>query len=139
VHVLFGGNPVQDFTFPGQDNRYKASHNGYYSVVDENAYKTTIQSRFTSLASTITENDFVFVFVMSHGGTNPFTGKSYFYSYDNQKVYDYELDTWLGNISAHKKVVFLSFPKSGEFIPELEAKGIIVITADGATRFTGLF
>nr|NQU92792.1 hypothetical protein [Bacteroidota bacterium] len=53
----------------------------------------------------------------------------FFYCYDNQKVYDSDLATWLGNIDAHKKVVFLSFPKSGGFTSELEDDGTIVITA----------
>jgi len=133
VQVLFGEG--DDFTFPNQDIRYKAiNHSGYQVVSDANSYKQTISSTFSSLASTITEDDFLFVFVMGHGGTNPFGGGSYFYSYDNQKVYDSELATWLGNISAHKKVVVLSFPKSGGFVPELEDDGTIVITAGGASQ-----
>jgi len=139
VHVLFGQNG-QDFTFPGQDERYTAGYHINYEVVnDSNSYKQTISNTFSALASTITADDFLFVFVMSHGGTNPFTGKSYFYSYDNQKVYDSDMATWLGNIAAHKKVVFLSFPKSGGFVSELEDDGVIVITDGGATRVTGLF
>jgi hypothetical protein len=140
VHVLFGQNG-QDFTFDEQDIRYKGIRHGneYEVVTDANSNRHEIASTFTTLASTITEDDFLFVFVMSHGGTNPFTGKSYFYSYDNQKVYGSELAAWLGNIDAHKKVLVISFPKSCGFIPELEAEGVIVITADGVTRDTDLF
>lgn len=131
VHVLFGDG--DDFTFDLQDDRYKASyHFGYSVVTDANANKQTISSTFSSLASTITADDFLFVFVMSHGGTNPFSGGSYFYSYDNQKVYASQLKTMLDNIPAHKKVVVLSFPKSGGFATELEDEGTIVITAGGA-------
>ena len=133
VHVLYGDGV--DFTFFGQDNRYKAIyHSGYYSVTDDSSTYYAISTTFSNLASTITEDDFLFVWIMSHGGTNPFTGKSYFYSYDNQKVYDDELATWLGNIAAHKKVVFLSFPKSGGFVSELENQGTIVITVGGAAE-----
>jgi hypothetical protein len=64
---------------------------------------------------------------MGHGGEDA-TGH-YFYSYDNHKIYDYVLAGWLNGIAAHKKTVFLSFPKSGGFVPELEAGGNIVITA----------
>jgi len=135
VHVLFGDG--EDFTFTGQDNRYKAIyHPGYYSVTDANSNKQTISSTFSSLSSTITEDDFLFVWVMSHGGTNAFG--SYFYSYDNQKVYDTELATWLGNIAAHKKVIFLSFPKSGGFVPELETDGNVVITAGGDAKVVSI-
>ncbi len=133
VHVLF--NDGYDFTFYQQDIRYQAEyHYGYEVVTDFAATESNIQSSFTNLASTITEDDFLFVWIMGHGGTNPFSGGSYFYSYDNQKVYDSELATWLGNIPAHRKVVYLSFPKSGGFVPELEDEGTIVITAGGASQ-----
>jgi hypothetical protein len=133
VHVLFGQNG-QDFTFNGQNIRYKASyHENYEVVTDANSNLSTIEDLFVNvLAPVITEDDFLFVWVMSHGGTD--ANGSYFYSYDNQKVYDNRLATWLGSIAAHKKVVFLSFPKSGGFIPELEDEGVIVITAGGATE-----
>ena len=136
VHVLFGEG--DDFTFYGQDERYTAGyHYSYEAVTDDSSTYYAISTTFSNLASTITEDDFLFVWIMSHGGTNPFTGKSYFYSYDNQKVYDDELATWLGNIAAHKKVVFLSFPKSGGFVSELEDDGTIVITSSGATQSAG--
>jgi hypothetical protein len=134
VHVLFGDYPAQDFTFPEQDDRYQAEYNDETYVVDEDANESTIANRFTNLASTITADDFLFVWIMGHGGTNLFNGKSYFYSYDNQKIYDSDLAGWLDDIDAHKKTVFLSFPKSGGFVPELEAGGNIVITACGAAE-----
>jgi tetratricopeptide (TPR) repeat protein len=49
-------------------------------------------------------------------------------------VYASQLNTWLDGIAAHKKTVFLSFPKSGGFAPVLEEDGTIVITACGATE-----
>ena len=131
VNVLFGENG-EDFTFYEQAERYKASLHGLQSITDANSEKQTIDALFNSLASTITEDDYLFVWVMSHGGTND--GGSYFYSYDGIKIYDSELAGWLGNISAHKKTVFLSTPNSGGFIPELEAEGNIVITAGGAAE-----
>ena len=130
VHVLFdNGN---DFTFALQDNRYKAGYNNQQYVVDENAYDTTIKSCFNSLANTITEDDFLFVWIMGHGGSDA-TGH-YFYSYDNQKIYATDLASLLNGISAHKKVVYLAFPKSGGFAPVLENSGNIVVTSSGATE-----
>nr|NQU93058.1 right-handed parallel beta-helix repeat-containing protein [Bacteroidota bacterium] len=131
VNVLYGENG-NDFTFPLQDERYQAAYNNKPYVVDEDSKKQTINDRFTALANIITADDFLFVWIMSHGGTD--ANGSYFYSYDNQKVYDSELATWLGGIAAHKKTVFLSLPNSGGFIPELEGTGNIVITAGGATE-----
>ncbi len=128
VHVLFGDG--DDFTFFEQANRYKASYNGYQNVTDASSNKQTISSTFSSLANTITEDDFLYIWIMSHGGTDG--NSSYFYSYDNQKLYADDLAALLGNISAHKKVVVLSFPNSGGFLPVLEADDTIIITAGGA-------
>jgi hypothetical protein len=125
VHVLFDdGN---DFTFVEQNNRYKAVENAQTYVVDENSDKSTISTTFSSLSATITADDFLFVWIMSHGGSDA-TGH-YFYSYDNQKIYDYELAGWLNGIAAHKKTIFLSFPKSGGFASSLEEYGTIVISS----------
>jgi hypothetical protein len=134
VHVLFGQNG-QDFTFELQDIRYKGIKHGweYEVVTDANSNLSTIEDLFVNvLAPVITEDDFLFVWVMSHGGTD--ANGSFFYSYDNQKVYDNRLAAWLGSIAAHKKVVFLSVPNSGGFVPELEEGGNIVITAGGAAE-----
>jgi hypothetical protein len=133
VNVLFGNG--NDFTFPLQDIRYKGIKHGnqYQVVTDENANKSTIQSQFSTLTSTITEDDFLFVWIMGHGGSNPFQG-GYFYSYDGQKIYASQLNTLLDNIQAHKKVVYLAFPKSGAFASQLEDNGTIVITSSGATE-----
>lgn len=132
VNVLFGDYPAQDFTFDQQDGRYQAGENDQPYVVDEDAQKSTIANRFTAMSNTITEDDFLFVWIMGHGGSDA-TGH-YFYSYDNQKIYASELATWLGSISAHRKVIYLSFPKSGGFAPVLENAGNVVITACGATE-----
>jgi len=131
VHVLFGNG--SDFWFNDQNTRYQAGYNGQSQVVDENSNKQTIINKFGELATTVTADDFLFVWIMGHGGSNPFQG-GYFYSYDGQKVYASQLNTLLDNIQAHKKVVYLSFPKSGAFASQLEDNGIIVVTSSGATE-----
>jgi RNA binding exosome subunit len=132
VMVLFGENG-SDFTFAQQDVRYKASYYPEYSnITDDNSKIGTITSTFAGLANTITDDDFLYIWIMSHGGTDG--NGSYFYSYDNQKVYASELAALIGGIPAHKKVVVLSFPKSGGFLPVLEADDTIIITAGGATQ-----
>jgi RNA binding exosome subunit len=132
VHVLFGDG--DDFTFSLQDIRYKGIYHGieYEVVTDASSNKQTISSTFAGLANTITDDDFLYIWIMSHGGTDG--NGSYFYSYDNQKVYASELAALIGGIPAHKKVVVLSFPKSGGFLPVLEADDTIIITAGGATQ-----
>jgi hypothetical protein len=135
VHVLFGNG--RDFAYSGQSLRFMAVSHGYLNVTDANSNRRTIATSFSDLDNTITAGDTLIVWILSHGGTD--ANGSYFYSYDNQKIYDSELASLMGNIAAQKKVVVLSFPKSCGFIPELEAEGVIVITADGDTRVTDLF
>ncbi len=132
VHVLFDDG--DDYTFDNQDNRYKGIKHGiqYEVITDANTNKATIDDKFEELALTITVDDFLFVWIMSHGGSD--ANGYYFYSYDNQKIYASQLNTWLDGIAAHKKVVYLAFPKSGGFVQELEADGNIVIVACGPTE-----
>ena len=139
VHVLYGDSPAQDYTFSGQDDRYKAIyHQGYTEVTDEDASEASIQYVFEDeLASAITAEDFLFVWIMGHGGSDA-TGH-YFYSYDNEKIYASDLAGWLDGISAHRKVIYLSFPKSGGFAPVLENAGNVVITACGGASRTDVW
>lgn len=125
VHVLFANN--DDFTFPEQADRYTPSYNGYTKVTDDWATKSSISSNLSALATTITKNDYLFVWIMSHGGTD--AQGSYFYSYDAQKVYDTELAGWLNSINAYKKTVVLSFPSSGGFASELQGERTTVIAS----------
>jgi len=127
VHVLFANS--NDFTFDDQDIRYKAALHGLQKVTDDWGTYSSISSKFSELASTITKNDFLFVWVMSHGGTD--AQGSYFYSYDAQKIYDTQLATWLNGIDAYKKTVFISCPSSGGFAEELEGERTVVITSSG--------
>jgi hypothetical protein len=125
VHVLFADN--YDYTFPGQDDRYKAIQWDQEKVTDDFATESSISSTFTQLSNVINDNDFLFVWIMGHGGTDA-TG-SYFYSYDAQKIYDTQLETWLINIHSQKTTVYLSFPSSGGFIQELGNEKTFIITS----------
>ncbi len=127
VHVLFANNI--DYTFENQDIRYKAALHNLPKVTDDFGTYSSINGKFSELAATITENDFLFVWVMGHGGTD--ASGSYFYSYDAQKIYDTQLAIWLDGINAYKKTVFLSTPSSGGFTDELEGERTVVITSSG--------
>ena len=138
VFVLFANG--NDFTFYGQDNRYKAIHNGYPHVTDYSATEQEVSNVFTSLANTITENDFLFVWIMSHGGDNNPTsennGNAYLYLYDYPNtgdydglLYDDELNNYLDYIPAYKKVVFIQAPHSGRFAKKLAEDNTIIFTS----------
>ena len=138
VFVFFADG--DDFTFYDQDNRYKASHNGYNFVTDEIATEQKVNNVFGYLANTVTENDFLFVWIMSHGGDNNPTdennGNAYLYLYDYPNtgdydglLYDDELKGYLDNINANKKVVFIQAPHSGRFAKKLAEDNTIIFTA----------
>ncbi len=125
IYVLY--DEGVDLDFPGQDDRYNALETYGFNITDQSSTQSNVQSIFSTLAGTITKIDFLFVWVMSHGGTD--AQGSYFYSYDAQKIYDTQLATWLGNIDAYKKTVFLSTPGSGGFTEELEGERTVVISS----------
>ncbi|MEZ5081851.1 MAG: hypothetical protein R2750_00090 [Bacteroidales bacterium] len=104
IYILY--DEGVDLEFPGQDDRYKSEPNfpNIPFITDQSSSYSNIQGVFNTLDNIITPDDFLFVWVMSHGGTD--AQGSYFYSYDAQKIYDTQLATWLGGINAHKKTVF---------------------------------
>jgi hypothetical protein len=128
IFLLFANGDDYFETHPWVDNAYRPNSYGFDYITDYSSEQNNIQTLFTNTLSGITENDFLFVWVMSHGGTDA-TG-SYFYSYDAQKIYDSQLATWLNGINAHKKTVFLSFPSSGGFLKELEGERTTIILDD---------
>ncbi len=123
IFVLYDdGN---DLYFLEQDDRYNALETYNFNITDQASTMSNVQTLFkTTLPSLITENDYLFVWVMSHGGTDG--AGSYFYSSDAQKIYDTKLATWLSGVDAFKKTVMISAPSSGGFAPELENANTIV-------------
>jgi outer membrane protein assembly factor BamD (BamD/ComL family) len=122
-----------DFTFSLQDDRYRVVPNfpDLNFITDQSSTKANIQALFTSLAGTLTQDDFLYVNIMSHGKSTLETeaGASYFYSSDAQKIYDWELANWVGNITANRIVFNIQAPRSGGFISELAAANTLVITS----------
>ncbi len=125
IYILYDAGV--DLTFPEQDDRYNAFVTYGFNITDQSATQSNVEGIFNTLASTITENDFLFVWVMSRGGTD--VQGSYFYSYDAQKIYDTQFATWLNGIDAYKKTIFISCPSSNGFIEKLENERTIVLTS----------
>ena len=146
VHVLFANG--DDFIFPGQDIRYKAiNHQGYTKVTDDMSTEEKVNNVFTNLANTITENDFLYVWIMSHGGDNnpgENNGNAYLYLYGypdpnpdyDGLLYDDELKAYLDNINALKKVVFIQAPHSGRFADKLHSDNTIVFTSSDKSELS---
>lgn len=131
IFVLFANG--SDLSFQQQDNRYNALESYGFNITDQSATRAHIQTLFTStLASLVTQDDFLYVWVMSHGGNtnSDNTGDAYFYASDGQKVFDYELANWIGNVEANKRVIQISVPGANGFTNELARDDINVFLDD---------
>jgi len=136
IHVLFRNG--SDYTFEDLNIRYKASFHGLLKITDLSSSKPNITQTFSNLASVVDNDDFLFVWIMSHGGnTNAESdGDSYVYLYgydpgnpDFGKLYDYELRDMLNAIPAYKKVVFVQAPHSKGFLSKLQGTNTIIYTS----------
>ncbi|MBN1340106.1 MAG: caspase family protein, partial [Bacteroidales bacterium] len=141
IHVLFA-NGI-DYSSPVQHERYKSVTNHYNIpfIVDQPATKTNVTSLLATLASTVNEEDFLFVWIMSHGGnTNTLgSGDSYIYlsnylTGENEKLFDYELRDMLNLIPALKKIIFLQAPYSGGFVNKAQNSNTIVMSSSQANE-----
>jgi hypothetical protein len=123
INVLFGGG--EDYTFDEQDDRYKSWPNfpEIPYITDDTAKKSDVMSALDGY-TTLTENDYMFIWIMSNGGnTIPEDGGDsyvYLWGYDPGnpnagRLYDYELKAKLDLIPAQKKVVIVQAPNSGGF------------------------
>jgi len=141
VHVLF--NDGSDYTFPGQNIRYTASYHQMLKVTDQPAAKANITQVLSNLSATLDDDDFLFVWIMSHGGNTNVenNGDSYVYLHgynpanpDAGRLYDFELRDMLNQIPAFKKVVFIQAPHSGAFINKIQNQNTIIFTSCGVSE-----
>jgi hypothetical protein len=131
IHVFFKDG--FDYTFNGQDPHYKSSDHNVDHITDMIAKKSNVMDLLITMQTTVTENDYLFIWIMSHGG-NTTGGDSYIYLRDyvtgtNEILYDYELNQKLDLIHAMKKVVIVQAPNSGGFAEKLAANDVIVLTS----------
>ena len=137
INVLFGGG--EDYTFDEQDDRYKSWPNfpEIPYITDGAATKTNVMDALDDY-SALTENDYLFIWIMSNGGnTDPEDNMHsyvYLWGYDPQhpndgRLYDYELADALDDINAQKIVVIIQAPNAGGFIDQLEGDNRVIITS----------
>ena len=122
-------------------------------ITDFQATEGNVNMIFNGLAtgnsaqgiSQLSENNFLFVWIMSHGGdNNPSENNGnaflYLYGYPDPNpdydglLYDDELKAYLDNINALKKVVFIQAPHSGRFTDELQSDNTIVFTSSNKNK-----
>jgi hypothetical protein len=136
INVLFGDDGT-DYTFDGQDIRYKASYHDLDFITDDTAKKSDVMSALDGYTN-LTENDYMFIWIMSNGGnTIPENGGDsyiYLWGYDPAnpnagRLYDYELKAKLDLIPAQKKVVIVQAPNSGGFAEKIADENTIVLTS----------
>jgi hypothetical protein len=135
INVLFGGGA--DYTFQNQNIRYKAIYHNLDHITDDTAKKSDVMSALDGY-TTLTENDYLFIWIMSNGGnTIPEEGGDsyiYLWGYDPGnpnagRLYDYELKAKLDLIPAQKKVVIVQAPNSGGFAEKIADENTIVFTS----------
>ena len=139
IFVLF--NDGIDYNPQWLDDRYKSfpSYN-IPQITDYSASKANIQSVFSSLATTVTDDDFLYVWIMSHGWNDDDTQNGIYHSWvylqghnpanpNAGKLYDYELKTLLDAIPALKKVVFIQAPGSSGFADQLQNTNTVIFTS----------
>ncbi|MEZ5083678.1 MAG: C13 family peptidase [Bacteroidales bacterium] len=131
IEVLFADGV--DYSFSGQNTRYKAAYHGLQSITDGEASKINVLSALNDLAN-VQPEDYVFIWIMSNGGNTANSSYVYLWGYDPGNpnagiLYDTELKTKLDLIPAHKKVVVVQAPNSGGFADELAGDNSIVITS----------
>lgn len=140
IHVFFKDG--FDYTFNGQDLHYKSIDHNVDHITDMMAKKSNILDLLTTMQTTVTENDYLFIWIMNHGG-NTTGGDSYIYLRDyatgtNELLYDYELNQKLDAIPNVKKVVMIQAPNSGGFAAKLAGPNTIVVTNDNNESLSNL-
>ena len=138
VNVLFADKVDYYINHQWVDIRYRPQYHDMQNVSDDFAAKSVLAGVFTNLANTMDDDDFLFVWIMSHGGydENVNNGSSYIYLRDytngtNELLYDYELKTMLDPINSLKQVVFVHAPHSGNFTEELADPDRIILASCG--------
>lgn len=137
---------MSDGTSPGADMR-KADGSGFVSsptdldsdgIADINgaATKTNISNGFSNFANNLSEDDHLFVFVIDHGGSVDGISNSYICLWNNEKLYDYELDNMLDNIDAGYMSVVLGQCFSGGFVDNLAQTGRVIMTACSGNEYS---
>jgi len=148
IFVCYGEG--EDYSSIGLHYRYTPAHNNKLEVTDYPAYKTSIDTVFTGLSTgsevfpQLTQDDFLYVFTFGHGYSTTaipedpgvehtllgLMGYDKTLDYDSlHSISDLELEEYLDNINAVKKVIVMQQRLSGGFIPEIEGNNIVVLTA----------
>lgn len=120
MHVLSTGRYVSsplDLDFDGEpDIQYAAT-------------KANVINVLNGLASELTSEDHLFLYVIDHGGTYDYNSSSYICLWNNEKLNDTELASLLDNFNVRAINVLLGQCYSGGFIDNLQKPGRVIATA----------
>lgn len=98
------------------------------------ATKSNLTNTLNNLASTLTTDDRLFLYVIDHGGRD--NGHSYINLWNYETIYDQELSTLLNNINVSSMNIVLGQCFSGGFISYLQAPNRVISTACGADEYS---
>ncbi|MBO5468056.1 MAG: hypothetical protein J6A02_11560 [Prevotella sp.] len=123
-HTGFCQSSPLDLDFDGSDDLVYAATN------------TNVTTVLTQLASTLTEDDHLFLFVIDHGGTFDGITDSYICLWNNEILTDATLAQLLDNINVGTMNIVLGQCFSGGFIDNLAKPGRVIATACDGNEYS---
>lgn len=130
ILISDGANPAADmqygYTFVSSDTDLDDD-----GIADTQyaATKSNLTNVLQSLASTMTSEDRLFLYVIDHGGTDDNINSSYIWLWNEEKIYDYELASLLNSFNVKSMSIVLGQCYSGGFIDNLQGPKRIISTA----------
>jgi len=88
-----------------------------------------INNRLGYLASVMTNEDILFVWIFCHGGTNYSNSSSMILESSNEELWDTDFAAVLNTVPCRKRIIMMAGCYSGGFIDNLQSSKTIILTA----------
>ena len=121
IFVLSGNGTVPDSLVPNLDNEYPNDD------FDGPCTKDSLTDVFTHLSQVMTDEDLLFVYVTSHGGTIG-NDTSYLRLNGGDSIFDYELASLVEDIECSQRIFGIDTCFSGGFVNNLQGNHSVVQT-----------
>ncbi|MCM1071339.1 MAG: C13 family peptidase [[Clostridium] fimetarium] len=100
------------------------------------ATKDNVKQVLTSLSNKLNADDQLFIYVIDHGGTHDYAGKSYIWLWNMETLEDYELGEWIKPFVNKSVTVNSVFGQcySGGFLDDMAQDGCVVTAASASAE-----
>jgi len=98
-------------------------------LLDSDATKSDIENAFDYVADYITSRDIFFFYFSGHGHPSSLPGSSYLYPYDLDRIYSFDLDTYLESVNCSEQYIIIDSCGSGGLIDDAQAPNRYFMTA----------